>query len=48
MNDNDELLGRSGRKAGNKVFTAIANGDFDSDEYEEMLGRPASASFFAI
>lgn len=42
VDEGQEILSRKDRKLRNKLFRAIQDGDIDFDEYEEMMGRPAS------
>ncbi|KAJ3554353.1 hypothetical protein NM688_g3157 [Phlebia brevispora] len=41
VGENEEMLSRKDREMRDKLFLAIKNGDFDDDDYEEFLSRPA-------
>lgn len=48
LDKHPDLLNRKetkSRKARDKLFVSIENGEFDFDEYEDLMGRPASTCF---
>ena len=46
MDLDDGVLTQKDRKLRNKLFRSIQNGDFDSDEYEELF-NPARTCFIS-
>ncbi|CAL1706004.1 unnamed protein product [Somion occarium] len=43
VDEDQQILSRKDRKQRDRIFRAIQNGDWNRDEYEEMMGQPASA-----
>ena len=48
LDKNEEMLSGSDRKNRNKLFRAIRDGALDIDEYEEMMGQPASKQLLLL
>lgn len=45
MDENEGILLGQDRKMRKQLFRAIQDGALDYDEYEEMMGKPASMFF---
>ena len=47
MDANEDILSGKDRKARNRLFTSIRDGDFDLDDYKELMS-PASKCLFRL